>query len=447
MFEEIVVSGSLDPFKDINYDFDNYSVSWNSILKSIIEFFINIFEEPDHYLFFQKYKQRFFKIIEYMLSYPNPLPEDEVPETATFTVGSYNEPRKVSEPIIFAINSVRGKSFELLLRLIDFDRNLNPDDYQINDSEYVLPMKIKELIENQLFSENTKALFCEYGRFTYKLFFDDNKWFKSIQEIIYPSEEKNKKLLIASWEGYLISNLYEEIFFDDFFQNLYFQGLGYSSEDDEERKFHLDPSIGVARHIALALVYFNNKLNFDSNLFIEFWKSDIKSKKEFVNFIGRHFISRKIETNKLSADIITRLHDLWDWIIENEDSSEVFDEFGFWINHESHCFELSYLVDKIIQTLEKSKGNLNWELGLTNSLETLSENYPEKTVIILKLLLLEGLIRNQSRISYYYTSESWKNIFSVLYNNPKTKIQTKSLINSLLQEGGERFWELKDIIE
>ena len=60
---------------------------------------------------------------------------------------------------------------------------------------------------------------------------------------------------------------------------------------------------------------------------------------------------------------------------------EVFFGFGFWMDKEQNVFgDSKWLADHMEKTLEKSKGEINWDYGLIKSLPDLADQVPEETL-------------------------------------------------------------------
>jgi len=184
--------------------------------------------------------------------------------------------------------------------------------------------------------ERTRALMFLIGLNVPQLFFRERDWLCSLLPIIFPKGADSRHLFIAAWEGYLNNALYEEIFFNPSFHELYTHGLNISVQDDKDRKFHLDPKEGLATHLALAFIFFHERFSFDSCLFKKFWNRQDDIKILFIDFIGRGIISSQNEKTQhrlqVDSQCIERIKILWDMILDTESSPTFFKEFGFWIN-------------------------------------------------------------------------------------------------------------------
>jgi len=245
--------------------------------------------------------------------------------------------------------------------------------------------------------------------------------------------------------------LYQEMFFDDVIQKLYQRGIGLDTNEYTKRQHTREPDEGIATHFALAFMHYA-EFGFDHPLFKEFWKSNnIEAHAAFVSFIGRSFVSgsqiKADELLKTESQSKKRLHDFWDWMLENYTNTKPFTEFGFWANTEKDIFDNTWLAEHIRKTMEKTQGVIEWEYGLMHSIKALAEASPSDTLAILRLIFLEGGVRLKKMRMPFSLGDEWMAAFEIVYNNPNTKSDTYTLIDNLIAEGGNIFWGLKKIIK
>ena len=77
--------------------------------------------------------------------------------------------------------------------------------------------------------------------------------------------------------------------------------------------------------------------------------------------------------------------------MEHSDDSKALSEFGFWMNAKNSAFDkdTTWLADRIVKTLEKTKGMVDWEIKLMDSMSTLADVAPKETLKILRLYFTE----------------------------------------------------------
>ncbi len=445
-------SGEKDPFNQKQSTI-NGNADWNANWTNVCFVIAELLEELllDHngnsIIEFPLFRDQLFGIIQFLLKYPDPKPMDEELETATITEQSFSDKTNlVSDPFTMAINSVRGQAFKAFLNFIYQDEKKFVDEKTLQISK-----DVKNVYEYVLEKEKTRSLMFMFGYYLPFFFIRDREWINTLLPKIFPKDQINKHMCLAAWEGYLSTNLYFEIFTDLEIIELYKQGLGFSSIDDPNRKFFTDPEEGIARHIALAFIFYTENFGFESELFQEFWNTNNKKKFEFIKFIGRGIISS--ENSKVINDLENdphckeRIIELWDWILQEDNNSDLYADFGFWIDIEKNIFSLNKLAENVKRTLKKSNGKLNWEIGLSRSINKFAEILPEDTLEILRLFILEGKVRDSNNNKSFYSIDEWIDVFKILYNNVNTKKETETLIDSLIREGGNKFWKLKEILK
>ncbi|HOR18511.1 MAG TPA: hypothetical protein PLE10_01605 [Brevefilum sp.] len=432
---------TLDNNDDFNWQYVHYMIA------KILDIFLMNFN--DAFLNLKIFREDIIDLLRHLLEYPNPSEEDELLVSTKFE--EYPSERNtylVSNPSVLAINSVRGCALDVITKLIL--REYKPNQASQASAQSTIPSDIKEILSHAIANEKTRAIFFQFGRYLPFFFFHDQQWLLKILSKVFPTFTNKKHLALAAWEGYLYNSVYEEIFFNTLFQDLYLKGLDYSSDDDPGREFLIDPREGIANHIAIAFIYFFDKFDFESELFTLFWHNDKGNKIVFVDFIGRRIISRGdggikqfIQEN---PGCKKRFMELWDFILENEDAIDLFKVMGSWINLSTDIFDLSWLIIRTRNTLSKSGGILNWGFGLEQAIKVFAQINPEETIKILRLYLLEGKIRSVKPGYSFFDINQFYEVFDILYSNPITRIETQNLISKLIEEGGSSCWELKKIL-
>lgn len=424
-------------------------VDWDGVHSALADVIRGLLTEKDGRipLEFQKYRDRILDLLAYLLSHPDPSPADEQLETAKHKTKSPDDADfQVSDPFTAAINSVRGRSFEVLTLFVHLDAKRFKNEEPVKISK-----DLKELYERVLGRENTRAMMFMFGHYLPNFYFRDKEWIQGLLPRIFPSDVAAKHLYTAAWEGYLVNNLYEEMFFDAEIQKLYERGLQLTDADYPNQKHFKEPDASIAVHLSLAFMHYK-EFDFDHPLFKAFWgKANPDLHGEFVSFLGRSFVSgSNAKANKLlekKSESKQRLRDLWDWLLKDYKDPGPFREFGFWINLEKDIFEPAWLADRVNKTLAKTKGVVDWDRGLSESIVQLAKSAPKDSLAIARWYLLEGCIRGEGRKRFFSLDTEWADALKILHDNLETKPGTVALINELIREGGSMFWSLKKIIE
>ncbi len=445
LLKAIVKSGIDDAFDIVarNRERLGWLASWTAVhdaLADVLLEFLSI-ENEKSLIDFQKHRAEILQVIKYLFAFPDPTPKDEQLETASTKVKSPDEEDyHVADPYTVAINSVRGRAFQVLLRFayLDAERFDKNAPIQLADD-------IKRLYEDILESEKTRAIRFMLGHHLAFFYYRDRVWVRGLLEKIFSKEPLQERLSSASWEGYISASLYQDLFNE--LKSRYSDAIQRKENDKTQQQYFADPGEALASHIALAFLHFKD-FTFTSDLFVKFWnEKNSKRHEAFVSFIGRHVITRQTPEQWFldnHQEVKNKLIQLWDWILSNVQDPDIYGAFEFWIN--TKVFEPVWLADHLERSLKITSGHLDWDIGLMDSLNELAQSAPGKTLEILNLYLLDGQRSGNNR--WFIQIPRIKEILRMLYGEPDTKIRegVRQLINDLLPLGNGRFWELKDIL-
>ena len=395
---------------------------------------------------FTKHRDKIFSIIDYLFTYPSPTPEDEKIESAIIkTKSPGSNEYQVSDPYSIAINTVRGRTFQTFVLFV------YQDGKRFSEKEKVkISSDVKKLYESILKNEQTRALMFMFGHYLPSFYFRDKDWIEKLFPYIFPTESEKNRLYTASWEGYVSTNIYKEIFFNPDIQKLYERSIASTDTEELKQKYFKKPDEGVADHFALAFMYFS-EFGFDHNLFKKFWSvSKPDSHKEFISFIGHHCLNQDysgdewFRKNKVSKK---KLVEFWTWAIENIPDSKSLSGFGQWVNPRKEVLNDEVVIKKMVETLKKTEGDMDWDYGLLKRLSTFAGKNGNSTLNIIYSYLLDSANNlNKNRHMPIYLSEI-KEAMRIIYKdgNKETKQKVSDLINILIEKGSSMYWGLKDI--
>jgi len=444
----ITESGTAKEFehKREKEQFDAWLAGWGGVLSNLSDVIKELLHDENGkpILDFDTHRDDLLGIIRFLLSYPDPQPADEKIETAKRKSKAPGEDEyQVSDPLTTAINTTRGRAFETFVYFVQQDGRKFPKDAVIK-----LAKDTQKVYEDALDRENTRALMFMYGNYIAFFHSRNPDW---MEKVIWPklfSKDQDKKdLYLAAWEGYLSASLYDELFKK--LHDEYIRAIALDPDTYTKRRYRSNLDEALATHISLAYVHFKD-FGFDSDLYQAFWStSNTKRWGEFISFIGRSVISRdrpkdwftehpEVDQKKLEA--------FWDWALEHCNDKEALQEFGFWMQTKDGIFDSVWLADHIDRTLEKTNGNLDWEIGFVDSLPDLAKVAPDKTLSALRRHLIDGNVLKEAR-GYIRVDKTLTDVLETLYANASTKDGTYKLINELLPIGHGQFWGLKDILK
>lgn len=405
--------------------------TWKDVHLSLCDLLnnlLNIITKDPEIIDFSKNRVLILKLINYLLKYPDPNPQNEDEKNV-----KYQNNYLANSSYNIAINSVKGKAFKCIVNYVLIDNKISD--------------KIKRMYESLLRHENTRSIMFLFGYY-FPFFYSKNvKWTRSQIDKIFKKENFN--LFISAWEGYLIKTydigtrnpeIFEELFFDPALQKLYEYCIDL--EDlPSNREYDLNPREGLARHLALAYILFGS-FEFGHKLFDQFLnKSSPKQISYFVNEIGQH-----LSQNNLPIKSKEKLKRLWDWMLEYYDDEKIFYEFGLWIRPK--FFETCWLANRLKKTLKKTRGDMDI-FKLEEPVVKLAQKCPGETIDIISLFLNRIIKRkNEGYFLNLKKGDSWYEAIKIIYNsNEKNKEECEKLINDLIKKGGKDFWNLKQIIK
>jgi hypothetical protein len=440
-------SGEIKPFDTEIRErekFDSWLAGWSGVhsaMADILQDFLN--EECLNDESFNKYRPALFALVSYLLTFRDPVPDNERIESASIkTKSKNNNDSVVGDPFTMAINTARGRAFQAFVFFVIRDIKNFPKEDKIK-----ITLDSKKVYELTLKNEDTRALMFMFGYYLPTFYFRDREWIDRLLPQIFPIESDKKNLYTAAWEGYVTTGVYEELFFNPKMQSLYSRGLQLKETDYPKQNHFKDPDEGIAIHIALAFIHFSD-FGFESVLYKNFWISDNKKEHEkFISFIGRHAITRGavLEWLKYNKIDIEKIKAFWNWALDNC-TPDALAGFGTWLSEGDTPFDLKWLAERLNKTLAKTSGYLEWTYGLTQMLPRLAKESPEETLALLRSYLLEEVAKHQPIRTWIHIDREITDALIEIYKNANLKINVKSLIDDLLPYRDGLFWNLKSIL-
>jgi hypothetical protein len=333
-----------------------------------------------------------------------------------------------------AINSVKGRAYEAFV--------------EFAHKHKVLSDEIKILFNKALSDESLAVRFC-IGRYLSTFYYKDSCFIEGLLPHIFPFD--NTHYFLAAFSGYLSTNLYLDLY--ELMYEYYSNAIGLTTEHHDNSN-SLYPSFDelLATHLALAFAYANLKIG--DNLFSQFWsnKNPVRH-KEFISFIGQSCLNKEhISDEWLTKNNVSKekLMQFWNWCLENISDAEALSGFGFWINPKVEVLDDNILVENIASTLKRSNGKLNWDHGFLQRLPTFAKVNSPKTLEAITYYLLdaEGNL-NPNRHRPIYHDKEIKEALNIIYQSQDKQLKQKTidLINSLIGQESQAFWDLEEIID
>ena len=423
-FDLIRISGEATEFMPSSEK--SYFADWITVHKSMADVLLEILGVIKESQVFKENRGKILPIIKYLLTIKSS-PDVE------------DDKRESNEPAHIAINSVRGQAYRAFVQ------------FTYNDGNKTLSDDVKVLYEYVLDTDTSNAVRFTTGQFLASFYFRDIPFIKGLLPKLFPMGEAGKeKLYFATWEGYLSSSLYKELF--DELRGYYEYAIKTDPNSYPDRKYLKGLDETLAAHIALAYAHFD--FDNDDSLFILFWKTPNETRHyEFVSFIGRTCITRSgagdtwFAENKVSKE---KLIGFWSWILATDIKIEpkAFSGFGFWINPDKEVIDEKIIIKNLPPTLEKSEGEIDWDYGMTRRMKVFAEIDPVNTLEIIRhFLLLNGELNSHRRVPLFSIDSEIKDALEIIYKTDALKPKVIELINLLIEKGSSIFWGLKDVIK
>ena len=188
-----------------------------------------------------------------------------------------------------AINSINGKSFEILYKYAIWCKQNNESGGLFSETKEILEAYLNDR------TRHTVARNAMFGAHLLNLYYLDENWVKTIYDRI----AKSRELKIAFWEGYLYNRVYKNVFED--LQSWYNEFLNGNILNGISRKTIRERTI---QHTMLAYI---SDLDSAENIFLWFVR---KSKNESANYWVGHLeylISNYKDGMQINKDKIQKL--------------------------------------------------------------------------------------------------------------------------------------------
>lgn len=393
---------------------DDLETNWNGVFKAIADLLEDgLFNEKQEQDF--KLRDNIFEIIEYLCSNPDPTPEHEK------TYGGEN-----MDPFTLSINTVRGQAFHALFAYMFWcNRHLRKskeDNVIVDEVKTILKKHLDIKIEPSL------TIRSVYGRYLPWLYSFDKKWTLTIFDELLPKDDKERRY--AAWEAYLSNSVYNDVF--KALEDNYRLAIEELKTAGNDKRHWLSPVRRLAEHVAIGYLYkFEDSKNPLSKSFFE--KSNAKQKGMFISFIGRAYITCDKDKSREKFPDKKGMKELWEYRLEKSSKIEELKEFGWWIKENE--FDNKWMLEMLNKTLEKTKGIIDADFIVFETIDKLSSDYP-----LLTISILDWIIRGKDRTLYFAKNEA-ENIINNTYqsNNEEAQKIARRVCNYLVSMGFEKY--------
>lgn len=396
---------------------DNFEEgSWDWLLLDIYRY-LEDFIKSDH-----KLNKKTLVVLEELLKYGCDYPDPGLEEENKF---EHDE----KDYYTHSINCIRGLAYHCIFQLtFKINRNTKWEDV-------VIPDFVKEILKKTIKQySDIKTIRSVIGINLPIMAYYNFDLFKELSSYLFPLD--NDDLFYIGWETYLANSIYEKPF-------KYLKGIYEKAIDDlvnnkvPQRRYWADPKEKLVEHIEVGYLYELEELDKNKKgLFDKFWKSKgiNKYKAYLISAIGRSYAqAENPKKEKITKKIKDMMLTLWRKNLKSGNlSQEEAIEFGWWVNF-SFFDNKEEILDLLNQTLKFSKGVIDYDFKILESLIQTSKEYP-----LLTIQCLEKMVKAEDRDRMLYFRD--KSIIEVLNNidsstNEESKKIADDIRNYLIGKG------------
>lgn len=374
-------------------------------------------------------KDRVWTFIERATEHLDPTPEHEE------KYGNNN-----SDPYTMSINTVRGDAFHAVFAYIFWHNRVEKNTKKTWKAS--IPEEAKKILELHLdpARDPSATIRSVYGRFFPWMLSYGGEWTKALIPKVFPVDDLN--LRYAAWETYLSNMVFGEAY--KLLRPLYELAVkDIRGGKVPKRKYWVDVVERLAEHAMIAYAFeIDDKSDPFSTYF--FTNTSGKCRGMAVSMAGRHFISRDNVPPGEKTPRMEVLKKFWDWRLKSSDAPSELREFGWWAK--LNRFDNKWMLEHLLQTVVKTKGDINGEFIVMNSLKTLADEHPVLCAKILKQIFTFS--NHRDRFVFLHVGELRDALAKILArdNNEATKTANET-IDYLLKLGFEELRTVADLVK
>lgn len=322
-----------------------------------------------------------------------------------------------------SINTTNGISFHAILKYAIWCNS------HLKKNKQVFVPEVKEILSDYLDKKlpNTISRQAVIGHHLPTLYYFDKEWIR--QELSKLFKNENEILSRAAWDGYLVGNVYRDIFGD--LTDAYDKHLKKLNKPPFKNGQLWEFDRRVIQHITLAYLFRYDKATKLFSYMID--HSHERALAHCAWYIGTLLREQKIKPSKFfDSEAFRKI-----WKNSKLTSNE---ELRTWLEYSP--FDKNETIQLLLKSLEKSTKSIKFLSLIVEQLGSYAEKYPQLTVKCLELII-HGISDDPE---IYMSSENLKKVFQILLNsmNKTAKKKTISLINYL---GELNHNEYRDLLE
>jgi len=415
---------NLPDFEKAEKGRDRMETDWDNVLQEVARI---ILKGLDSNNFTLKQEKKIWDILVFLCEHPDPTPEHEE------KFGGNN-----TDPFTMSINTVRGDAFHALFAYIFWYNRIKKTSEK--DWKLEIPQKTKEVLEKHLDKEHDSSLTIRsvYGRFLPWLLSHGKDWAKNLIPKIFPEDDID--LRYASWETYLSNMVFQDAYTT--LRPQYEQALDDIKKGIvPKRQYWCEVVERLSEH---AMISYAFEIEKGKDAFYKsfFGKASGKCRGMAVSMAGRHFVSRDNFPKEEIHPKIKTLQKFWDWRLDESYAVSELREFGWWTK--LGRFDDKWMLERLLKTVQKTKGDVDGEFVVMDSLVALSEKYPDLCAKITKEIFTSR--RHRDGYIFMHKGELRSVLENILKNGSKdAKKDVGDTIDYLLKLGYEDLRTIGDV--
>lgn len=347
-------SGTLPEFEEEKRD--HLESDWDNVMQEISRLIVRGLDTNSIPV---EEKERVWSVIEFLAEHPDPTPEHEE------KYGKDN-----SDPYTMSINTVRGETFHAVFAYIFWFNRVEKSTEKTWKAH--IPEEAKKILKKHLDPTHDPSLTIRsvYGRFFPWMLSYGGDWSKDLIPIVFPADKID--LWYAAWETYLSNMVFEDAF--DLLRPQYELAVKNIRDGKvPKRKYWVDTTERLAEHAMIAYAFEVDK---GEDPFCKhfFSNSSGKCRGMAVSLGGRAYVSKDQTIPGEKSPSVEVLQKFWNWRLEESDAPSELREFGWWAKTKK--FDDKWMLEHLLKTVEKTKGDINGEFIVMDTLEALAAVYP-----------------------------------------------------------------------
>jgi|CZKX01.1.fsa_nt_gi hypothetical protein len=406
------------PVFEATTDNNSWAAEWNGVLQEIASLLEaglrNSSSGPDFTL-----RADIWRDIEFLCGHQDAATEQE-------------KTGNTSDLANLSLNTLHGRAFRAFFAYIFWcDRHLKSK----GENGSRIPLEAKRVLENHLDPACDPGLTVRSvcGEYFGWLYVYDPSWGAGLIDRVFPLDDFDRRY--AAWETHLANGFFPQLY--KALKPQYEQAISEVRTFKPTRRFWADPIEGLAVHMMVAYAY--REEDDKGAAWLKFFRlANPKQRGKAVNFCGTSYVPRDAGRPGEKNPDTNRLQEFWEWRLKDSKDAEELKEFGWWVREGK--FNDEWMLDRLIDTLEKTGGDIEADFHVLSVLLALAVRHPQLCAKALSLIVRS---RSADRLTLGH-DENIPRILTALYSTEDAAAIAiaENIIDHLTKLGFETFREI-----